>query len=365
MTERGVNPDRRRLLGIGLAATGLAMPAIARAEEPIVWKMATAWPKDTPGLSSSARRIADSIATMSGGRLSIKVLAAGELVPADQVFDAVSSGKADAGHSASYYWQAKDRAFHFFTGVPFGLTGTEHAAWLYFGGGQSLWERAYQPFGVVPFFAGTPGPQAAGWFMKEVRTLDDLKGVKMRIAGLGAEIFRRLGVEVVPMPVPKIVDALKNGDLTAAEWVGPWNDRTLGLNQAAKFYYMPGFNEIGSAVELIVNQAAWSALPLDLREIVRRAAMAAATESTADFTYHNIAALKSLTDQGVEVRSFPVAILQAAAAESAAILAELAGASPIAAEVHQSFVDYRARAAAYCRSADLAALKMREIALTG
>ncbi|MEO8668092.1 MAG: TRAP transporter substrate-binding protein [Bauldia sp.] len=365
MTERGTNPDRRRVLGLGVAAAGLAMPAIARADEPIVWKMAAAWPKDTPGLSSNARRVADAIAAMSGGRLTIKVFAAGELVPADQVFDAVSAGTAEAGHSASYYWQAKDRAFHFFTGVPFGLTGVEHAAWLYFGGGQALWERAYQPFGVVPFFVGTPGPQAAGWFMQEVRTLDDLKGVKMRIAGLGAEIFRRLGVVVVPMTVPKIVDALKSGELTAAEWVGPWNDLALGLNRAAKFYYMPGFNEIGSAVELIVNQNAWTALPPDLKEIVRRAAMASATETTADFTYHNITALASLTDQGVQIRSFPVAILQAAAVESAAILADLATASPIAGEVHQSFMAYRERAAAYCRSADLAALKMREIALAG
>jgi TRAP-type mannitol/chloroaromatic compound transport system substrate-binding protein len=364
MTKGGTHPDRRRVLGLGMAA-GLALPSVARADAPIVWKMATAWPKDTPGLSSNARRIAEMVGAMSGGRLSIKVFAAGDLVPGDQVFDAVSAGTVEAGHGAAYYWQAKDQAFHFFTGVPFGLTAVEHAAWLYFGGGQSLWERAYQPFGVVPFFAGSPGPQAAGWFMQDVRTLDDLKGVKMRIAGLGAEVFRRLGVTIVPMPVPKIVDAMKSGALTAVEWVGPWNDLALGLNQVASFYYMPGFNEIGSALELTVNQSAWQALTPDLKEIVRRAAMASAGETLADFTYHNMAAFRTLIDRGVEIRSFPVAILQAAAAESAAILAELADASPIAGEVHASFTEYRESAAAYSRNSDLAALKMREIALSG
>ena len=359
-----INPDRRRVLGLGLAATGMAAIPAARAEEPIVWKMATAWPKNMAGVGVNARRITEMIGAMSSGRLTVKLFAAGELVAGDRIFDAVSAGTVDIGHSASYYWQARDPAFHFFTGVPFGLTGIEHAGWLYFGGGQALWERAYQPFGVVPFFAGSTGPQAAGWFMTEVRTLEDLRGVKMRVAGLGAEVFRRLGVQVVPVPAPKLAEALKSGQLTAAEWIGPWNDLALGLNRSAKFYYMPGFHEIGSAVELIVNQAAWRALPTDLREIVRRAAMASAMETYADFTYHNIDAMGSLAALGVELRSFPVAIIEAAAKETEAILAEIAVASPMATEVHQSFMAYRARAAEYCRSADLAALKIREVALS-
>ena len=364
MRESGNHPDRRRVLGLGVAATASLASFPARADEPLVWKMATTWPKDSPGVGVNALRLAEMIGAMSGGRLTVKLFAAGELVPPDEVFDAVSAGTAELGHSASYYWQAKDQAFHFFTGVPFGLTAMEHAGWLYFGGAQQLWERAYQPFGVVPFYAGSSGPQAAGWFVKEVRTLDDLKGVEMRVAGLGAEVFRRLGVSVVQMPPGKMVEALKSGSLTAAEWIGPWNDLALGLGSAAKFYYMPGFHEIGPALELIVNQAAWSGLPADLKEIVRRAAMASATESYADFTYHNIGALRALTDQGAEIRSFPVAILEAAAKEAAAILAEIATASPMAAEVHDSFVTYRARAAEYCRSGDLAALKIREVGLT-
>jgi TRAP-type mannitol/chloroaromatic compound transport system substrate-binding protein len=357
-------PDRRHVLGLGLAAAAGTVAPAARADDQIVWKMVTAWPKDMPGVGVNARRIAEMIGAMSGGRLTVKLFGAGEFVAGDRVFDAVSVGTAELGHSAAYYWQAKDRAFHYFTGVPFGLTAIEHAGWLYFGGGLALWERAYQPFGVVPFLAGSTGPQAAGWFMTEIRTLDDLRGVKMRIAGLGAEVFRRLGVTIVPVPATKIVDALKNGQLTAAEWIGPWNDLALGFNRSAKFYYMPGFNEIGSAIELIVNQAAWSALPIDLKEIVRRAAMASAMESYADFTYHNIDAFQSLAALGVEVRSFPVAILEAAAREAEAILAEIANSSPMATEVHQSFAAYRNRAAEYCRSSDLAALKIREVALS-
>lgn len=357
-------PDRRRFLGFGVAAAGL-IAASAKAEQPIVWKMATSWPKDAPGVGINARRLAGMIGTMSGGRLTVKLFAAGELAPAGGVFDAVSEGRAELGHSASYYWEKKDRAFHFFTGIPFGLTASEHAGWLYFGGGQTLWERAYQPFGVVPFYAGSTGPQAAGWFNKEIRALEDFHGVTMRASGLGAEVFRRLGVSIVPVPPERLAEALKDGTLTAAEWIGPWSDLAFGLNRTTKFYYMPGFHEIGPALELIANRDALAALPEDLNEIVRRAAMASATETYADFTYNNIGALRTLIDRGVEIRSFPVAVLKAAAQEAAAILDELATASPIAAETHQSFVAYRDRAAEYCRTSDLAVLKAREVALSG
>ena len=357
------NPDRRRVLGLGLAATGV-LAAPARAAEPIVWNMATAWPKDSPGVYSNARRLAAMIGAMSGGRLTVRVYAAGELAPAAGVFDAVSERRAELGHGASYYWEKKDKAFYFFTGVPFGLTAVEHTGWLYFGGGLGLWERAYQPFGVVPFYAGSTGPQAAGWFGKEIRSLDDFRGVRMRVAGLGAEVFRRLGATIVSVPFAEISAAFSDGRLNAAEWIGPWSDLALGLNQVAQFYYTPGFNELGPAIELIANRDAFLGLPSDLQEVVRRAAMASATETLAEFTFHNIGALQTLIDRGAEIRSFPVAVQKAAAQEAAALLDELATASPIAAEVHQSFVAYRDRAAQYCRNGELAALKIREVALT-
>jgi len=357
------NPDRRRVLGLGLAASAMvATPALGA--EPIVWNMATAWPKDTPGLYTNARRLAAMIGAMSGGRLTVKIFAAGELAPGAGVFDAVSERRAELGHGASYYWDKKDKAFNFFTGVPFGLTAVEHTGWLYYGGGMTLWERAYQPFGVVPFYAGSTGPQAAGWFGKEIRTIDDFRGVRMRASGLGAEVFRRLGATIVPVPLDQLSEALTDGRLNAIEWVGPWSDLSLGLNRGTRYYYTPGFNELGPAIELIANRDAFLALPADLQEVVRRAAMASATETLAEFTYNNIVALRTLIDRGVEIRSFPVAVLKAAAQEAAALLDELATASPIAAEVHQSFTDFRDRAAEYCRNGDLAALKIREVAFS-
>lgn len=365
MAAQEARPDRRRVLGLGLGLAGSALAGPAAAADPVTWKMATAWPKEAPGVGVNARRLADKITALSGGRLTVKLFAAGELVPADQVFDAVSAGTAELGHGASYYWHSKDQAFHFFTAVPFGLTATEHAGWIYFGGGAALWERAYEPFGVIPFYAGSSGPQAAGWFMKEIRTLEDLRGVTIRIEGLGGEVMRRLGATVVPLKPDKFVSGMKDGTVNAVEWIGPANDLAIGLNRTAQFYYMPGFHEIGPALELTVNRAAYEALTDDLKAIIRTAAMASAAETLADFTYSNIRAMQTLIDQGIEIRSFPVAVIKAAAREAEALLKEVSSASPMAGEVYDAFIDYRDKAAAYCRNGELAALKIRELGLAG
>ncbi len=193
---------RRQVLGLGgaAAATALAAPHVARAQVQHDWKLAMAWPKNSPGVGVNAERCARMIEAMSGGRIRIEVFGAGELVPPFEVFDAVSAGTAELGHGAPYFWQGKDQVFHYFTGVPFGLTAAEHSGWLYFGVAQGLWERSYEPHGVVPFYAGSSGPQAGGWFARPVDTLDDLRGLNMRIAGLGGEVMRRLGVNVVLLP---------------------------------------------------------------------------------------------------------------------------------------------------------------------
>src|SRR5690606_38236521 len=178
MTER-MKIDRRRLIGFGAAGlgTGLVMPAIARAADTVVWKMATYWPKDAPGVGANAQRLADTIAALSSGRMTVQVFPAGDLVAPNQVFDAVSTGKAEMGHGSPYFWAAKDPAFNYFSGVPFGLTANEHAAWLAAAGGQALWERAYEPFGVLPFYTGSTGSQAAGWFKREIQKPEDFKGL--------------------------------------------------------------------------------------------------------------------------------------------------------------------------------------------
>jgi TRAP-type mannitol/chloroaromatic compound transport system substrate-binding protein len=360
MSERMI-VDRRRLLGIGAASLGtsLAMPAVARASDTIVWKMATYWPKDTPGVGANAQRLAETIAALSGGRMMIQVFAADELVAPSQVFDAVSTGKAEMGHGSPSFWAARDPAFHYFAGVPFGLTANEHAAWLAAGGGQSLWERAYEPFGVLPLYAGSTGPQAAGWFRREIRTPEDFKGLTIRITGLGAEVLKRMGANPVLLPQGDIAAALEAGTIDAAEWVGPWNDLALNLPRAAPFCYMPACNELATALELTVNRTAFDALPEDLQAIVRAAAQGTAKATSADFTANNIIALPMLIDRGTVIKAFPDAVVDEQARTSAALLAEIGEASPMAKEIHPAFTLFRKKAIAYAAVADGAAIAMR------
>jgi TRAP-type mannitol/chloroaromatic compound transport system substrate-binding protein len=360
--DRGVG--RRRLLGLGAAsAVGvLAAPAIVRADTKLTWKMVTSWPKNSPGVGVNAQRLADSITAMSGGRLTVQLYAAGELVPPFECFDAVSTGAAEMAHASPYFWQGKDKSFHFFTGVPFGLFANEHMGWIWFGGGQALWEKAYAPFGVQPFYCGSSGPQAGGWFRKEIKTVDDFKGLKMRIAGLGGEVLRRLGVNVVLLPPGEIFQAMQSGTIDAAEWVGPWNDLAFGLFRVAKNYYMPSFFEFGPALELMVNKKLYDALAPDLKEIVKRAAFASAAESYADFSYHNVASLKPLLEkEGVEVRTLSDDIVKVLAKETKSVLLDIAAATPMAKEVYDSFEAYRQQCASYAKVMDLAAYQMREL----
>ncbi|MFD2206683.1 TRAP transporter substrate-binding protein [Kiloniella antarctica] len=361
-TDTSKTLNRRQALGaltVGVGAS-LAAPSVVRADTKITWKMAMTWPRNAPGVGVNAQRIAEMITAMSGGRLTVELYAGGELVPPFEVFDAVSRGVAQMGHAASYYWQGKNQAFHFFTGVPFGLTVAEYSGWLYFGGGQELWQRAYEPFGVLPFFAGSSGPQAGGWFRKEINSLSDLQGIKMRIAGLGGEAMRKLGVNVVLLPPGEIFSAMQSGTVDAAEWVGPWNDLAFGLYKVANYYYMPAFHEIGPALEATVNKEAYEALPSDLQEIVKRAVMASANESYADFTYGNVKSFAPLlAKEGVELKTFPDEVMQALYKAAEESLVEISETSPLAKEIYDSFTGYRKEANSYAQASDLAALNMR------
>ncbi|MBV5265563.1 TRAP transporter substrate-binding protein [Pinisolibacter sp. B13] len=356
---------RRDLLGLGaatLAAGTLAAPAVVRAQDKFNWKMVSAWPKNSPGVGVNAQRLADSITAMSGGRLTVQLFAAGELVPPFECFDAVSSGAAEMAHGSPYFWQGKDKAFHFFTGMPFGLFANEHMGWIWFGGGQALWEKAYAPFGIQPFYCGSSGPQAGGWFRKEINTVDDFKGLKMRIAGLGGEVLRRLGVNVVLLPPGEIFQAMQSGTIDAAEWVGPWNDLAFGLFRVAKNYYLPSFFEFGPALELMVNKKLYDTLPADLKDIVKRAAYASAAESYADFAYHNVVSLKPLLDkEGVQVRTLSEDIVKVLAKETKAAIAEIAASGAMAKEVFESYEAYRQQCMSYAKVMDMAAYQMREV----
>jgi len=228
--------NRRNLFGTALAliaAIGLvgckddkaaSEQAAAKPAEIIHWKMVTSWPKNFPGLGTSAERLAERINAMSAGRLTVKVYAAGELVPALEVFDAVSRGTAEMGHGTPYYWKGKVPAAQFFSSVPFGLSTLEMNAWLSHGGGQALWDETYAPFGVKPLSAGNTTMQMGGWFNKEINSLDDIKGLKIRMPGLGGEVWSKLGAITVNLPGGEIFTSLQTGAIDATDWVGPYND---------------------------------------------------------------------------------------------------------------------------------------------
>ena len=201
------------------------------------WRMVTTWPKNFPGMGMAPERIADRVREMSNGRLDITVYGAGEVVPALETFEAVSSGTVQMGHGAAYYWRGSVPAAQFFTAVPFGLSAQEMNGWLLHGGGMALWEELYARYNLVPMVGGNTGVQMAGWFNKEINSLADLKGIKMRIPGLGGEVFEAAGGTAVNIPAGEIFTSLQTGVIDAAEWVGPFNDLVLGFHQVAKYYY--------------------------------------------------------------------------------------------------------------------------------
>lgn len=354
---------RRALLAAGTAATGaIATPAIAQGLTR--WNMVMPWPRLTPGVGVAAEKFAQRVGAMSGGRLEIKLFAAGELVPAFGGFDAVQSGAVQIAHGTPYYWAGKAPALHWFTGVPFGLTAPELAAWIYYGDGGKLWREIYDGFGVVGFYAGSSGVQAGGWFRKEINTVEDLRGLKFRIAGLGGEVMRRLGAVPVAMPPGEIMQSLTSGAIDAAEWIGPWNDRAFGLYKVAKFYYVPAFHEPGPGLEVIVNKAAWEELSPDLQAIIEAAASAAASETYADFVYHNIDAYGPLIDEhGVQVRTFSDPIVKAMGEAWQATSAEMAAADPMTKRVVESFQSFLLKAQPYAEVFDGRTLEMRKIVL--
>ncbi len=335
---------RREFIG-GAAAASVAAcsrPQEARAPvaaggEPIEWKMVTTWPKNFPGLGTSAANLARMIGEASGGRLTVRVYGAGELVPAFEVFDAVSRGSADMGHGAPYYWKGKSEAAQLFAATPFGMNAQERNAWMYYGGGNELWQEVYEPFGMIAVAAGNSGIQMGGWFNKEINGVKDLEGLKMRIPGLGGEVLRRAGGTPVNLPGPEIFTALQTGAIDATEWVGPYNDLAFGLYQAAEYYYYPGWHEPGSTLEALINKASFDALSADLQSIVMMACQAVNTDGLAEFTARNQEALDQLVNEhGVDLRPFPDEVLIRMKELSAEVLEELADNDPLFRRVFDS-----------------------------
>ena len=334
--------------------------AAAAPQQTFKWKMVTTWPKNYPGLGMAPENFAKAVNEMSGGRLQIKVHGAGELVPAMGVFDSVARGAVEMGHGAAYYWKGKTPAAQFFTAVPFGLNAQEMNGWLHYGGGMELWREAYEPFNLVPFAGGNTGVQMAGWFKKEITSVDDLKGLKMRIPGLAGEVFQRLGGVPVTLPGGELFTSLQTGAIDATEWVGPYNDLTFGLHKVAKYYYYPGWHEPGAALEFVVNKEAWQSLPADLQAIVTYATRAINQDMLDEYTARNNSALKELqTKHGVQLRKLPDDVLAALRTASDDVLAEIIAEDPMAKKVYESFKAYKENVVPYTEISEGAYLETR------
>ena len=311
-------------------------------------KMVTTWPKNFPGLGTGAERLAKRINTMSDGTLQVKVYAAGELVPAFQAFDAVSSGKAEMSHSASYYWQGKSPAFNLFPAVHYGFNAMERAAWMLWGDGLKLQTELCDNFGVVPFMRGSTGVQMGGWYGKEMNTLDDFKGLKFRMPGLGGEVLRKLGATVVNLPGGEIFPALQAGTIDGTEWVGPWHDLAFGFYKVTKFYYWPGIHEPCTTGEVLVNKKVWSGLSKQQQEIIRVAIQAEAINELAENQYRSSDALDVLVKKhGVQLRNYSDEILKVLGKASMEVVSEIGNKDPFTKKVYESFMAQRKKAIAW------------------
>jgi TRAP-type mannitol/chloroaromatic compound transport system substrate-binding protein len=335
-------------------ASDFAAPAIA--QERLDWKMVTSWPKGLPGVDSGARRLAERITQLSGGRLTVTVYSGGELVPPLQCFDAVAAGTAEMAHDAAYYHLSKSPACGFFTSVPFGMTATELNGWIYFGGGQELWDELYAPFGLKAFIAGNTGGQMGGWFRKEINSIEDLKGLRFRMPGQGGQVLTKLGVAVVTLPGGEIFANLQSGAIDGTEWVGPYNDLSLGFHQVTKLYYWPGFHEPGSGLECIVNKAKYEALPQDLRQIIQYACQAENDLMLAEFNGRSAPALASLVNEhGVQLKQFPKDVLEAFGAASGELMQEVIDqGDDITQKVANAYFRFRADIRGWTRISDQA-----------
>jgi TRAP-type mannitol/chloroaromatic compound transport system substrate-binding protein len=327
------------------------------------WRMVTTWPKNFPGLGTGAQRIADRITGMSDGRLTVKLYAAGELVPAFEAFDAVREDTAEMAHGSSVYWVAKHKSAPFFATVPAGITQQEHTGWLHHAGGQALWDELYGGFGLKPFLAGATGVQMGGWFKIPIRSLDDFKGLKMRIPGLGSEVINRLGATAVNMPGGEIMAALQSGVIDATEWVGPWNDLAFGFHKVAKYYYGPGFHEPNAALEAFVNKDKFAALPKELQLIVENACLAESGYMLAEFTAGNNTAQTVLTEKhGVEISRFPPDVVKAAFQAGIDVVRETANEGDLAKRIFESWWKFRTESMARAPYAEYGYMNDRALA---
>jgi len=359
--------DRKKFLqGAGLAGFAgilhtLTPPAV-HAKKRVRWKMVTTWGPKAPGVGESAALIARRIKELTGGSFQIKIYGAGQLVPALGIFDAVTKGTAETGHSASYYWAGKVPAAQFFAAVPWGMNPQQVNSWLTNGNGQKLWNTVYKPFGIFALPAGNTGIQMGGWLKKEITKVSEFKGLKMRIPGLGGKAIARMGANVVLLPGVEVFTALERGTIDGTEWIGPFHDKLKGLHQAAKFYYYPGWHEPGTVLEFPINIKAYEKLPKDYQTALHVAAAEANVWTLGRFDSANGAALTELVSKhGVKLRRWSNELLKGFYKASQEVYADLSAKDKMSGKVFADYSKFQKNVDGVAKIADSAYLSARSV----
>lgn len=332
---------RRRDFVAGTALT-LAAPSVARAQTPSVrWRLASSFPRSLKALFDGLDGFCRRVSELTDGQFVIQPFAAGEIVPALQVFDAVSNTTVEAGHTLSLYYTGKNKALAFESGVPFGLTARQQSAWMLRGGGLELTRALFSKHNIINFPFGNTGAQMGGWFKNEINSVNDLKGLRFRIPGLGSEVLSRLGVVPQSIPAGDIYPALERGTIDAVEWVGPFDDEVLGFQKIAKYYYFPGFWDCSAQNSLYVNLAAWNSLPPAFKAAVEAASAETFVKMLADYDTKNFEAMKRLLAVGVNLRQFPKDMMDAAYAETFKLYDEESARNADFAAIYRPWREYR------------------------
>ena len=325
----------------GAAASAIAMPAIAQSNPEVKWRLTSSFPKSLDTIFGAAEVMAKAVSDATDGKFQIQVFAAGEIVPGLQALDAVSNNTVEMAHTVAYYYVGKDPTFAFGTAVPFGLNARQMDAWVIAGGGQELLDEFYSAYNVYSFLGGNTGVQMGGWYRKQINTLEDIKGLKIRIAGIGGEILSRMGAIPQQIAGSDIYPSLEKGTIDAAEWVAPYDDEKLGFYKVAPHYYSPGWWEPGPAVHFYVNKAEWDKLPKEYQAAFRAASREAHIQMTAMYDHKNPQALARLLSQGVKLQNFSTEIMKKAYDVSRELYAEEAKQNPAWAKIYVEFEKYR------------------------
>jgi TRAP-type mannitol/chloroaromatic compound transport system substrate-binding protein len=325
----------------GAAAALIARPAIAQSMPEVKWRLTSSFPKSLDTIFGTAETFAKYLSEATDGKFQVQTFAAGEIVPGLQALDAASNGTVECAHTPTYFYVGKEPALALGTGIPFGLNARHQHSWWHFAGGEAIVNEALARFNTVGVVCGNSGTQMGGWFRNEIKSLEELKGLKFRIGGIGGQVLAKLGVVPQQIAAGDIYPALERGTLDAVEFVGPYDDEKLGFNKVAKYYYYPGFWEGGAMLHLVINKGAWEKLPKLYQNILRMCAESANNWMLAKYDAVNAPALRRLVAAGTEIRAFPLPVLDAAAKAADELYAELSARSPIFKKGYDSMVAFR------------------------